>query len=252
MYICCCQADVECNIVHTEPPYQALIIKPLAKEKINMARNINFMDEAGLYVSFSVKVLLRLGAALINGFDLVVDIDPKKKADYYRARGLAHARAGRAIQAIPLLEHVLMQRPHDFEAGLQLGACMIKIGRLQEGIRLLEEANRGGAANPSAAKVLGLAYAQAGEHERALPLLATALTSFPESFILLYRMGMCLDHQCRPADAVNCFERALGHRPRATKVMRALGYALEKLGERDRALTYFKQADEIESGGASE
>ena len=229
-----------------------LIAKPHSKEKIIMAHNINFMDEAGLYVSFSVKLLSRLGAVLINGFQSVIDIDTKMKTDHYRARGLDHARAGRTFHAIPLLEHVLMQRPHDFEAGLQLGVCMIKIGRQQEGIRLLEEANREDAANPNTAKVLGLAYAQAGEHERALPLLATALTSFPESFILLYRMGVCHDHQCRPADAVNCFERALGHRPRATKVMRALGYALEKLGERDRALTYFKQADEIESGGASE
>lgn len=217
-----------------------------------MAHKINFRDEAGLYVSVSVEMLSRLGAVLTNGFQSITDIGAGTKVDYYRARGLDHAKAGRAIQAIPLLQRVITQRPHDYEAGRQLGVCMIKIGRQQEGVRLLEEAYRGDSANPSAAKVLGLAYAQAGQHEQALPLLATALTSFPDSFVLLYRMGVCLDHQCRPADAVNCFERALGQRPRVSKVMRALGYALEKLGERDRAVTYFKQADEIEGGGVSE
>lgn len=217
-----------------------------------MAHKIDLIDEAGLYASISVKLLSRLGVSLINRFQSIIDIDANTKVAYYRTRGLDHAKAGRTTQAIPLLEYVLTQRPHDCEAGRQLGVCMIKIGRYHEGSRLLEEANRGESASPIVAKALGLAYAQAGEHERALPLLATALTSFPESFILLYRMGVCLDQQCRPADAVNCFERALGQRPRETKVMRALGYALEKLGERDRAVTYFKQADEIENGRVSE
>ena len=69
--------------------------------------------------------------------------------------------------------------------------------------------------------------------ERALPVLTAAAKAFPENFGVLYRLGASLDHLGRTAEAVPYFERALA-------------YALEQLGERERALSCFKQADELE------
>ncbi len=211
-----------------------------------MSKKIDFQDAVGLYLELGSSVLSRVSSKLIAGFQSAFLVDEATRLDYYRTRGVEHTKAGRYTRALPLLELVREQRPEDLETLLHLGLCLIRLDRKEEGIGLLEAAYGRDGGNPSTAKVLGLAYAQAGEHARALPVLTAAVRAYPEHFGLLYRLGACLDHLGRTSEAVGYFERALEQRPKAVKVLRALAYALEQLGERERALACFKRADEQE------
>ncbi|CAK0756239.1 Magnetosome protein MamA [Azospirillaceae bacterium] len=211
-----------------------------------MTQKISFPDAAGLYLAYGSNLASRLADRLISGFQSTFFIDEETKLDYYRSHGIEHAKAGRFMRALPMLDVVAEQLTNDSEVMLFRGLCNIKLGNKEAGMALLESARVKDAENPTTARILGIAYAQAGENEKALPLLTSAAEAFPENFTVQYRLGAILDNLGRHAEAVVYFERALKLRPFSTKVLRALAYSLEQLGEREKAMGFFKRADELE------
>ena len=82
--------------------------------------------------------------------------------------GRVHGLMGNPELAEPVYRSVLLEDPASFDAMLTLGATLVALGRLDEGIELLERAERAQPQHPELLAALGRAYAATGRSTRAL------------------------------------------------------------------------------------
>ncbi|MEI6986395.1 MAG: tetratricopeptide repeat protein, partial [Rhodospirillaceae bacterium] len=121
-----------------------------------MNPKIPLPDTAGFYLEIGSAVLSRCTSKLISGFQSIFVVDDDAKTNYYRKTGIEHTKNGRYERALPLLDYVSARRPDDLEIMLHLGLCQIKLGRKEDGMKLLEAAQLLDSTNPNTTKVLGL------------------------------------------------------------------------------------------------
>jgi len=152
------------------------------------------------------------------------------------------AQAGRFADAAALYRELLLKSPDLPEATHFLGVCLVRSGRRDEGLPLVERSVRLAPANALYRQNFGLMLAEAG-------LLTEAETQFRE--ILVFQedhstaynyLGMVRQQLGRMDEAIACYEEALRLRPGDAAAANNLGYCLLERGELERALPWLRRS----------
>jgi tetratricopeptide (TPR) repeat protein/SAM-dependent methyltransferase len=152
------------------------------------------------------------------------------------------AQAGRFADAIGLYRGVLARAPDHAEAMHFLGVCLVRSGRRDEGLPLVERSVRLAPANALYRQNFGLILAEAG-------LLTEAETQFQE--ILGFQenhstahnyLGMVRQRLGRMDEAIGSYEEALRLRPGDAAAANNLGYCLLERGDIERATPWLRHA----------
>ena len=136
-------------------------------------------------------------------------------------------------------------RPHN-----NLGAALIRRGRLAEAVEQFELALKIRPDSVDAHYNLGYAFAQQGDLTKAIDYFGKTLRLDPDNVRALNNMGVALVLQNRHAEATHYFESALKLSPRDADVHNNLGFALKNNGEPDAAVRHFSKALALDSGHA--
>ncbi len=178
------------------------------------------------------------------------DDDPKRLIDLDRMlhdAGEAYS-LGRSADAVRGFEAVIARRPDTADAYRYLAFVHWQNGRAREAITTLETALARGLTQRDIRVKLGLYLAEAGEAERAIPLLEGMSADDLE---VLNALGIAYGQRGRQADALRTFERALtldpsnalAHQNIATLHLRA-----RRFGEAEAALRRALDADPTLAG----
>jgi len=152
------------------------------------------------------------------------------------------AQAGRFADAAALYRELLVKDPDLPEATHFLGVCLVRSGRRDEGLPLVERSVRLAPANALYRQNFGLMLAEAG-------LLTEAETQFQE--ILGFQedhstahnyLGMVRQRLGRLDEAIASYEEALRLRPGDAAAANNLGYCLLERGELERALPWLRRS----------
>ena len=187
---------------------------------------------------------------------------------------------GKMEQAVTLLHEVVKARPDYAEAFVLLGACLIEIGRLDEGIASYQSslelrpdllkvrlelapllARQGRFADavtefrkaikhkPVAAQThfqFAEALISIQKFDEAIDQFREAIRKSPDFVIAIVRLGETLAKRKGPQEAAACFEQALRIDRRFSAARSGLLGALLQMGEYGRAIELAKQSVEID------
>lgn len=206
------------------------------------------MDELGYLFYSGMQVLKKISSKAIQAYRSLFSVDSDLRLQYFLDKGIRYTERGRYVQAIGVLERVLLERPQDVETLFHLGFCLLREDRTEEGITLLKQAEQLDSSDPRISSVLGMAYIQAEQYAEAVAMLERALEGNPDNFNLHYRLGLAYDKMADYDKALDAFQTAGRLRPREPKVYQSIGFILEQQGKRDEAVDYFKRAMQLAEG----
>src|SRR5919202_323250 len=144
----------------------------------------------------------------------------------------------------PALEHLRLVPPED--AGADYFPLLLKallgLRRLEEARRLAAEFKGSGAGDAEASADFALLLAGGGLADEALDLLEAARARAPESFPVLYALGVVTAAANRYKQAEEYLTAALRARPDDVKALRALARVARSTGDREKALAQLVRA----------
>src|SRR5919202_2161718 len=144
----------------------------------------------------------------------------------------------------PALEHLRLVPPED--AGADYFPLLLKallgLRRLEEARRLAAEFKGSGAGDAEASADFALLLAGGGLADEALDLLEAARARAPESFPVLYALGVTSAAANRYKQAEEYLTAALRARPDDVKALRALARVARSTGDREKALAQLVRA----------
>jgi tetratricopeptide (TPR) repeat protein/SAM-dependent methyltransferase len=152
------------------------------------------------------------------------------------------AQAGRFDDAAEHYREFLASHPDHPEAIHFLGVCLVRSGRRNEGLPLLERSVRLAPANALYRQNFGLLLAEAGELSRAEAQFGEILRLERENFTAHNYLGMVRQRLGRMDEAIASYEEALRLRPEDPAAANNLGYCLLERGELERALSWLRRS----------
>jgi tetratricopeptide (TPR) repeat protein len=155
---------------------------------------------------------------------------------------------------VSLFEIATHTQPRSAKAHALLGAALMEVGRVPEGVRELERSVQAQAALPvpptSTRVELGVAYERAGRLAEAEALYADVLRTAPDHPDALWRLGDVRWGQGRQEEAVRLWERTLSVAPDHARAMIDLGIAARVAGDDRRAEALWLRAAELDPRAA--
>lgn len=175
-------------------------------------------------------VLTRLDRPLdaVPHFEAIVRLDP----DSSEARlnlGIALAEGGRQEDALGAFRVAVRLAPETSRPHYNVGRVLHDMGRTAEARQALEQALRVGRSFPPALHLLGQIERAAGNDDRAVELLRSATVADSENSLVHYDLGLALAQSGSPELAVPHFERALELDPRHKESLYNLAQAVQSV-----------------------
>ena len=121
-------------------------------------------------------------------------------------------------------------------------------GYLEEARTELEESNRIYPNNIFTQKNIGALYINAGEYQKAIPILTTVLQKEPNDTTTLKNMGRAYAHSMDFATAAAYFESCIKLAPGVAENYQLAGSAYQFMGDAQKANQYFEQAKRTRRG----
>lgn len=143
------------------------------------------------------------------------------------ARGIQQYNSGNLEKALPLLQQAHALQPELTAAGHHLGLTLIRLGRSEQGRRVLKATVRQDPANPRLLMDLGLAYLAEGNLPWAVRSLQAARDLSPDSATIRYHLGVALNRMRQAESAIDELNQAsrLAGGPDGEDVQLQLGLA---------------------------
>jgi tetratricopeptide (TPR) repeat protein len=160
----------------------------------------------------------------------------------YANLGKELTRAGRAAEAVPLLEKAVAQAANDAPARFNLGVALNAVGEKE---RALEQFSTAVSLRPDyfeAHGALALALGEMGRSEEALAHFETAVRLRPDSAEALCNLGQALAQFDQPQPAMDRFREALRIKPGYPKAHAGLGAVLQQQGRLADAIKEYQAA----------
>ena len=151
--------------------------------------------------------------------------------------------------AIALPSNLMFRSAND-DTFLNLGQELVRAGRAPEAIALLQRAVRDSPDYAPAHFNLGVAFNDAGRKEEALDEFDAAIKVDPDYFEARAALGLTLLETGRPSGAVTQFREAARLRPDSATVHRDLGNALAQADQRSAAIKEYEAALLLEPNDA--
>ncbi|QEP43981.1 hypothetical protein D5085_13145 [Ectothiorhodospiraceae bacterium BW-2] len=169
-------------------------------------------DLIGLYLRAGSTLLQRLAASIVDGFHQIFTVDDELKYNYFRDRGIGHARGRRYRQAAEVLIQLYRVRPDDSEMATYLGVSLLKVGEGQQGVEILQrirQQQQQGEDLKRINTILLAAYQQLDERENYLMLLMEQVKGEPQKLehYLTLAEGYCYYEAW--VQAISVYEKAL-------------------------------------------
>ncbi len=191
---------------------------------------------AGPVVRWGWCLLLSLSVM----FNLLATVGPS--AEWHYDMGAMLVRQGKVQEAIRHWEQASRLNPDSPVMHNNLGAALLGQGRLREAISHFEQALRIKPDYAEAHYNLGLALAQLGQMQQALEQYEQALHLQPDYAEAHNSIGLLLVRQGRLPEAIRHWEQALRVNPDFAEALNNLGLALMGQGRRQEAIEHYEQA----------
>ena len=143
-------------------------------------------DALALYVQAQVYDSLGRHAAAQASWQKCVELDPENAAQYRSAIGFAAFTRGDHAEAATAFREALDAGSQDPRVLVQLAESLMKLGRVDEAVALLEERIRHQAVSVAALTTLGQGYLELGHCEQALSAFEMALDRDPQDKAACY------------------------------------------------------------------
>jgi len=164
--------------------------------------------------------------------------------------GLLELQAGRAEQALVLMERAATSAPDDPRHHIGLGQALQALGRFADAATAFRRALDAEPRSADAHFALGLALQSGGNYLAAIDAYEHAVRIEADHFAALNNLGNCRQRCGRIADAAAAYTRALEIKPREAGTMANLGTALQGMGRVDEAVALLRTALELEPHSA--
>lgn len=234
----------------------------------------------------ALSVLGRLDPAR-HAFEKAVELTPNLPETWFRL-GTIYADQGDLDRAIHALRQCYQQNPEHWEAATYLGSCLVKQGQLDEADKILDRVlehrpeldhlhtvlNELGLAvrrsgdpqraieiflrvienDPGLPEVwfnLGVAMDKAGQTQGALKSFRQAVKLQPDFTMAWNNLGTLYLEQNLTGEAVEVFETVTRLAPNYAKGWFNLGFALDRLGQNERAAECFARANQLDTTSSS-
>ncbi|MBX9847025.1 MAG: tetratricopeptide repeat protein [Xanthobacteraceae bacterium] len=171
-------------------------------------------------------------------------------SDHLLARAMQLHRQGAVIEAIDLYNQILEKSPRNVAALNLLGIAYFQSGESQRAVAPLQEALALNPDLPSGHYNLGRILQGLKRYEEARPLYELALARQPGDPEIHNNLGTLLRALGRPDEAIMHFRKALERRPDYAAVHVNLGNALHALGRHLDAISAFETAVTLNAGVA--
>jgi predicted O-linked N-acetylglucosamine transferase (SPINDLY family) len=152
-----------------------------------------------------------------------------------RAQALALSALERGNEAVAVVEPIQKRFPKDFEWANLLGVLYKRAGRLDDAIRLLDQARKINPKLPAAWQNLGNVYEQQGKPAAALKAFQGALRLAPLSAELWTRQGITLTKLGQLEAARDSLSQALNLQPHSIAALEAMSLIAQRLKRADEA-----------------
>lgn len=157
-------------------------------------------------------------------------------------RASSFAQSGRLAEAVQLYRELLARQRDDPEATHFLGVCLVRSGRRDEGLPLVERSVRLAPSNTLYRQNFGLLLAESGELASAEAQFGEILRLEQENPFAHSYLGMVRQRLGRMEEAISSYERALQLRPGDPAAANNLGFCLLERGELERALPWLRRS----------
>jgi predicted O-linked N-acetylglucosamine transferase (SPINDLY family) len=157
-------------------------------------------------------------------------------------RALGHYQSGRLEQAEAACREILGQRPDHFEAVSLLALLLHRAGRATEAIEMLQSAVAQGLREAAVYNNLGEMLRQEGRLDEAVATLAQAIAASPLLAEAHFNLGNAYKDQGDYAQAMVAFRRAVALRPDYAKAHFNLANTLREEGRVQESLVHYRQS----------
>ena len=160
---------------------------------------------------------------------------------------------GRIEEAIKTLDEGFVNNPEKYEVVSKYGILLVKHGRMDKGIEVLQKALSMVDFDPDVWTHLGIAYWQKGEFQRALKHYEKALSLDVNNAIIFNNLGMLYfsifmqtknreDH----TQSAEYFKKAIGLDPNLASAYNGLGSTYRVIGRIDEAISLWERSLELD------
>ncbi len=195
------------------------------------------------------RALAFLGAGryreALKDLKIVEELRPED-ANVQRDMGKAYQGLAKPDRAAEHYRRALELKDDLVEARALLGMLALETGNHHEAIAQLTRAGREAPADPGIAAGLAAAHARQGNLETADQTFERAAALGPLDAAALNEWGMVLAQTARFPDAAQKFQTALDLEPENAQILVNLGLTAEALGQRDRAIGFYRRAMQID------
>jgi tetratricopeptide (TPR) repeat protein len=133
-------------------------------------------------------------------------------------------------------------RPNNPDGLNCLGVSLIKLGRRDEGLALVEQSLLGHQTSLTLSAGAGAAYQECGQYEQAVMHYSNVLALQSSNSAIHYNVAVCLMQLARYKEAEPHFRQALADNQAGVHILCGLGSLLQRLGRTDEAIVYFSRA----------
>lgn len=188
------------------------------------------------YVTSDVKPVIREGAPRPRDMSHLFDLLEKASGFFFR---------GEYRQAVPLLEKILAEDPHNLATALQLAAAHSALGRNARALAAFQKARAIAPGSADVSHYLALHYIRAGTWEQAIPLLERVLAETPDRLPALEALARLRERQGRFEEALSLGLRAQSMKSPSAAELVHLGELAMKAGNTPVALQSFEKAQSL-------
>lgn len=143
--------------------------------------------------------------------------------------------------ALPLLEEIQKQDPHNLDAALRLATAHSSLGHEAQALEAFRKAEALAPDSPDVRTYLALHYARGKEWQRAVPMLERIVAEDPERMAALEGLAVIRERQGRLADAVRLRQAIYARRAATPSELARLGELAMNVGDTATAIDAFER-----------
>jgi Flp pilus assembly protein TadD len=195
-----------------------------------------------LFLSLAVGATVSPGCASVKS--VARKISPAAREEYDTKLTLAqvYEQEGNHRKAEGLYRELHERNPDDAQVCHHLGIVLTQLGREDEGILLIEQANLLNPDNPQIMNDLGYAYLLSGETDQAESILQSAHELDPDDRRTLSNLALAVGYNGRDNECLSLYRQVMSE----AEAYANLGYVSVQRGDGPAALNYYSRALDLD------
>ncbi|MBF0139421.1 MAG: tetratricopeptide repeat protein [Magnetococcales bacterium] len=212
---------------------------------------VHRLDELHFAWRSLVRMFGSFSESLVRKYLEWTSLDGNAWTEYYLTRGRRSLALGRVHDAVLYFGRALEKNEDNASILAALGRCHITLGSFEQALNYLEKAKeRDQAGGAWLDADLIVAYSGCQLFDQAERLLRHGLdedrSASSDRSALWFQLAELLARQERHADAVAAYREAVALKPTRRDYQRALGFALQMVGQSKEAVAHLKMAESVD------